>query len=74
MVCLAMMLHVSYWYPSTIGPLWPTMTDLVLREVLWECHKVPGRTERGVKRTFGVRTVFFWGTLVCAGEGGWGGG
>ena len=38
---------VKYWYPSTIGPLWPTMTDSLLalgREVLYQGLRAPSST------------------------------
>ena len=76
-MCLAsceklVQLEMSYWYPSTIRPLLPTMTNLVLREVLSEFHKVLAHTPNALSTNTWCSDHIHVGTLVFAGQSGGG--
>ena len=67
-VCKTAKGGVREWYPSTIGPLLPTMP----RNALLPVHNIEARTEHCVQRTLPVRTVFFWDIIIRWTRGGGG--
>ena len=76
-MCLAMMLvkvvqqDARYWYPSALGPPFPTMTDSLLALGRGVFHNV-ARAPNGLSNEHLVFRPYYLGSLSFAGH--WGGG